>query len=99
MFEKKIKQACLKTKHSLYTVISSDISEQNGHRGVWKCFSKEMPPVGYLSFPVIGFEFCRFCGIYRITRELKKSKMLPHWEMNPASDFPLTFMSYILPLS
>ena len=30
-----------------------------------------------LSFSVIGFRFYRFCRFYRITRELKKSKMLP----------------------
>ena len=35
------------------------------------------------SFSVIGFIFDRFCRFYRIMKELKKSKMLPHWEVNP----------------
>ena len=47
----------------------------------------------YLNFSAIGF---KFYGFYRITRELKKSKMLPHWEVNKA---PLTFKSCMLPLS
>ena len=42
----------------------------------------------YLSFSVIGFKFYRFCRFYRITRELKKSKMLPPLGSKPqAPDF------------
>ena len=50
------------------------------------------------SFSVIGVRFCRF---YRITRELKNpgAKCYPHWEVNPGTDFPMTFMSCMLPLS
>ena len=46
-----------------------------------------------LSFSVIGFKFYRFCRFYRITRELKNSKMLPPLGSEPRHK------SCLLPLS
>ena len=49
-----------------------------------------------LSFSVIGFRFYRICRFYRITRKLKKSKMLLPLGSEPRH---LTFMSCMLPLT
>ena len=50
------------------------------------------------SFSVIGVRFCKFCIFYRITKELKNpgAKWYINWEVNPGTDFPLTFMSCML---
>ena len=47
----------------------------------------------YSSFSVIGFRFYRICRFYRITRKLKKSKMLPPLGSEPRH---LTFKSCML---